>query len=67
MVETEAWNQEKMNQRQEHAQTTFELEREPVVFEELVAEDLVVIVRRVTLNEIWNTRQTRLKQGFTFA
>ena len=44
----------------------FELERESVVFEELVAEDLVVIVRRVTLNEIWNTRQTRLKQGFTF-
>ena len=66
MVETEAWNQEKMNQRQEHAQTTFELERESVVFEELVTEDLVVIVRRVTLNEIWNTRQTRLKQGFTF-
>ena len=55
--------QEKRNQRQEHAQTTFE--RKSDVFEELVAEELVVIVRSVTLNEIWNMRQTRLKQGFT--
>ena len=42
-------------------------ERESDVFEDLVAEEMVVIFRSVTLNEIWNTRQTRLKQGFTFA
>ena len=46
------------------AQRTFE--RESDVFEELVDEELVVIVQSVTLNEIWNMRQTRLKQGFTF-
>ena len=36
------------------AQRTFEWESD--VFQGLVAEELVIIVRRVTLNEIWNLR-----------